>query len=520
MECVWKYRVVKRKAMDRQPQMKMLDNGQQVQDVDENGMPAYQDVPIDLQDVYNAVQWKALDLRNFYTIPAAAVSVQDARAVVKIEYLYESDCQELINEGILDKDEVELALAMVPNGATELASSEQPTETYTAGHQINLGSGQGTQSTKFFKNRGPIEVHRVHSNQYDLDGDGVAEENIFWWHRSTKRLLGWMRYEYFSGLRPFFTFSPFPRFGRLYGFSLMERLQGLQQAEDSLTNQRIDDGDLRLGGVWLYLEGAIDKDSLEFGPAGYNEVDASATQGDVTKAVAKVNLGEMPEYSFLETDRFNQAAEKFTGLNSPALGGQSQGRRSAQEAKQWQASAATRTGLLAMRYRMAIEPLINFTHDLNKQYLSTDQQFSVNGEQYKLPAEVLKQDYNIDISGASDPIDANTRKGETLQAVFEFMQVPLIAQNPMHQFYLLRKAVQAMGWEVDEDKIIGTEQELQEQMQQQQAAQQAAALMGGQQDNQAGASNKAGDGKPQAAGQPAGGPSGDAGVAGLAGLGQ
>ena len=489
IECVWKYRNAKRHATERQPIMEQTEDGQQVQSIGEDGMPMFEDVAIDLEEIYNDVWWETRSLRNFYTIPAACPSIQKAPAAVVIEYPYETDLQELVNAskepGSLlhfDEDEVEMALLMVPNGATELASSEQPTAIYTAGRQVNLGEGQGTISPKFFRNRGPVEVHRVHSNQFDLDGDGVAEENVFWWHRSTKRLLGWMRYEYFNGLRPFFDFSLFPRDDVWYGFSLVERLAGLQQEEDALRNQRIDAGDISLGGIWAFLAGATDKNKVEFGPAGMNEIDPTVVQGDVRKAIAKIDVGEPTNWSFLETDKIKQDAQEFTGLANPAMGLQSPGRRSAAEAKQWQAAAATRTGLLAMRFRMAIRKLINFTHELTKQYLNTDQEFSINGEQFKLPLEVLRQDYNIDVSGASDPIDANTRKAETLQAVFEFMQVPLIGQNPMHQFYLLRKAIQAMGWEVEEDKIIGTEQEIQQMMQQQAQQAQAQQLLGGGQD--------------------------------------
>jgi hypothetical protein len=210
---------------------------------------------------------EAVELRNIITIPAEAKSIQDAMAVVKVEYLYEDRLMEMVNDGLLDKDEVEDALSFVPTGTTELATSQQPLNTYTAGDTLSIGVGQGTQTSKFFRNRGPIEVYRVHSKQYDLDQDGTPEENIFWIHASTWRMLGWTRYEYFNGLRPFFPFSPFSRPARLLGFSLVGRLAGLQNERDAIRNQRLDENSLRLSPPFVGKKGtSLEDNGFTWGP--------------------------------------------------------------------------------------------------------------------------------------------------------------------------------------------------------------------------------------------------------------
>jgi hypothetical protein len=139
--------------------------------------------------------------------------------------------------------------------------------------------------------------------------------------------------------------------------------------------------------------------------------------------------------------------------------------------RQVQAAAQTRTGLIAMSFRMAIRPAVNFIHDLKKQYLTTDQNAVDRQGHFTLPLAVLNQDYAIDLTGASDPIDAASRRTETLGAVDIFMKFPQIAQNPMRQFYLLRKLAQTFGW-ADTDQIIGTEQDVLQQMQAQAQMQQ------------------------------------------------
>ena len=377
--------------------------------------------------------------------------------------------------------EVERALSFVPTGSTELVSSPATTRNIYGWNAAR--SWEWTRNpdlVKFFNNRGPIEVYRVHSRQYDLDKDGTPEENVFWMHKNSWRMLGWMRYEYLNGLRPFFPFSPFPRPGRLIGFRLIERLAGLQNEENALRNQRLDEGSIRLGPPWNIARGTFaDISDFAFGPTEVNEVDVP--QGMTpNQMIQRLDMGEMPQYAFLEEQKIKQDAQEFTGLSNPMTGQQSSGRRSAAEAKQWQAAAMTRTGLLAIRFRMAIRPLINFVHALKKQYLTTDQQFTVNGDQLTVPLPVLQQDYQIDISGASDPIDAATRRSETLAAAEMFMQAfpMLVANNLAHQYALARKVGESLDW-IDIEKIIGTEQEVQQAMMAQQEAAKQQQMMGG-----------------------------------------
>jgi hypothetical protein len=158
----------------------------------------------------------------------------------------------------------------------------------------------------------------------------------------------------------------------------------------------------------------------------------------------------------------------------------------------WQAAAMTRTGLLAMRYRMAIRPLINFIYALKKQYLTNDQSFTDPSGNFTLPLQVLNQDYQIDVSGASDPIDATARRADMQNAYELLSQNPLIAQDPLHFYALTRKFVETMDWGPEVDKILGTEDELVKKLQAAQAQQQAQA--------------QAQDGQPGQPGQPPQGP--------------
>lgn len=471
IEALWKYKKTTKRISQMNPRMEMDPEAQALAPVlDETGKPIYDKVESEVEEVHNSASLRAVPLRNVITVPASATSIEDAIAVIRVEYLYEDQLKELVNDGVLDKDEVERALTMVPNGSTELSSSPQPTEIYQSGEQVDTAGGQGSQTSKFFANRGSIEVYRIHTRQYDLDRDGTPEENVIWIHRSTRRMLGWMRYQYFNGKRPFFPFSPFKRAGSVNGFALPGRLAGLQNEQNAQRRQRLDEGNIRLSPPFTVIEGSKADENWN-GEWGMNQ---RIKVGDHNE-IQRVQMEQISQFSYMEEQIIKQDAGEYTGLQGAATGGQSAKGRSATEARQRQAASMTRTGLIAMRFRMAIRPVVNFIHDLNKQYLNADIQYQQGQQNLTLPLPILNRDYTIDVTGASDPIDAAARRTETLGAADIFMKFPAIATNPMRQYYLLRKIADTFGW-ADVEQIIGTEMDAQQMMQ----AAAAAAQQGGQ----------------------------------------
>jgi hypothetical protein len=473
LEVLWKYEKTKLRINQNQPRMETdPDSGLPAPALDDEGNPIYDQVEVEVERITNEADVKAVPLRDVILLPASAQSIEEAKAVIRPLYLYEQDLLKLVHDGVLDKEEVELALDMVPAGTTELPSSPQPTEVYTRGGETGLGSGQGTQTSKFFKNRGPVEIYRIHSNQYDLDNDGTTEENIFWVHRSTWRLLGWQRYQYFSDSRPLFAYSPFPRPDDELGFAIPGRFAGLQNEKNAQRNQRLDEGVIRLAPPFIVKKGsALEDQDMAWG----------ANQRWVTDNPAedftRVQMEQLPQSSYLEEQVIDKDAQDYTGLSQTAIGQQSSGRRSATEARARQAAAMTRTGLIAMNFRMAIRPVINFVHGLNKQYKNTDQQFNVNQERLTLDLQTMNQDYAFDVAGASDPIDAAARRTETIGAVEMLMKTfPMLFQNPVKVYYLARKFCETFNW-ADMDQIIGTEQDAMQTAQQMQAQAQAQAMM-------------------------------------------
>lgn len=480
VEAVWKYKNTQKRIEQSVPQMEQdPQTGQMAPVIGEDGKPVYEKQVSTVDDIYNDVALRTVKQRNIILIPSSAASIEEAAAVIKVEYLMEDELMELVHDGVLDEDEVEKALSFVPNGSSELGASPQPLGTYRAGDQVQTGD-QGSQTSKFFKNRGPIEVYRIHSRQYDLDKDDTCEENVFWLHRSSERMLGWMRYQYFNGLRPIFDFSPLPRPDELLGFSIPERLAGLQNELNAQTNNKLDYQSLGLTSPLVTKDGAkINDQDMAWGLNQKWETE------DPTGDVRQLTLNPINESVYVDIEQLKKDAKEYTGMANPMMGAPTSGKRSATEARQWQAAAMTRTGLMAMRFRMSIRNVINFVHALKKQYIQGEQQFVDEGSLLSIDPQILQQDFTIEVAGAADPIDAATRKTEVIAGIQALMQLfPGLFQDPMRQFYLARKMLSAMDWDQDADQLIGTEQQAMQQaqmMQQQAMLQQAMGQQPGQQ---------------------------------------
>jgi hypothetical protein len=367
-------------------------------------------------------------------------------------------------------EQVERALSYVDNGTTDdVASDRQGYYDKTVGGQIQVGSAQGSQTSKFFKERGPIKVFRIHSRQYDLDGDDVCEENIFYYHDRTQMLLGWMPYEYLTDERPIFEFSQAPRPMEATGYSFPLRLGVLAAEISKMYNDRNNAVDIKTSPPRIVRAGAkMDTNHNQYGPDVEWEGEPDA--------VTFLQTPEIPVASFQQETLTKQYVTELTGQNQPSMGAQSSGRRTATENRIQSAANGTRNDLIVMRFRVACRALINFTHRRKLQYMPDgDIQKSDGGGPFTISKEILSQDYRIDVSGASDPLDAATRLSQDM-GIFEMLSKdPMIMSDPVKHYYLLRKILEDAGTQ-NIEQIIGTADEAMQmkQAQQQQAQQQAA----------------------------------------------
>ena len=461
-----------RKRVFAESEEPILDKNGQPK-LDEKGYPIFKKVrtPVDVYDKDYA-ECTNVPIKDFLLIPAESPSIEDAAACARAEWLYEDQLKKMVLAGILDEDEVEAALTYVESGTTEVPSDRQGYYDKDVSQQVDPSLGQGTVSSKFFAKRGPIKVWRIHSNQYDMDGSGDPEENIFWLHEQSQRMLGWMPYDYPIERRPFFKYCPLPRPDEFYGYSLIERLAKVQSEMDLQHNTRINLQLRNLNspvaieygskidlskGIWY--QNAVHE--VEFTPNGQPKLQVIPTP-------------DVPISGFQEEALLQHYGDNYSSLNAPAVGGQSSGARSATELRQQHQASGTRLALICNQLRITLAQIINFIHILNKTYLTDDpksvQHTPDGAEVFTLPLEVLMQDYEIGIAGATDPLDSITRRNETISFVQQAMMFPFVQQDAGRQWYLARMLSEAWG-RSDTIQIFGTkEQAVQAQQQQQQMA--------------------------------------------------
>ena len=108
---------------------------------------------------------------------------------------------------------------MTSRGSSELWYSRQGYSTYTMNGKLDPLLEEGFADFDLQQHVGPLNIIRFHSNQF-FNG----QEYVFWLHPLSQTMLGYQRYQYWHGQRPFSIKTPFPRVKRFYGFGIPERL--------------------------------------------------------------------------------------------------------------------------------------------------------------------------------------------------------------------------------------------------------------------------------------------------------
>jgi hypothetical protein len=452
---------------------------------EENGEIKLERVMTRIEEIIREATFTPRELKEWYLVPAESTSIQTALGIGAVVWMTEKEMKAKVKEGVFRPAAVEQLLTWVTQGTSDVARDEQGAWDKTAGGQLQIGMAQGSLTSRFFANRGPAQVVRFFSEQFDMDGDGVPEKNIFWFSPFQPLCIGYEAYEYAAVEWPDFVFNPFPRPESDYGFSLPERLADIVAEANSGRNQRRNYIDLCVLPLLLERDGDMvrDKDQA-WAPGERWRVE------DVEKSLKWFAPPPLSPDSFQDSADLNTWVAKVSGQNAPAVGAQSSGRRSATESRQQQLAQSVRANLVAMFLRQTLRDIVQFWHKLNRQYLGASTGVSTvlpdeiakaygqeSGGTFTLPPAALSRNFNIDIAGLSDPIDAPSRRAEFLSCLGIIAKVfPWIVTDPMKSYYLaeeLFQTFQLMGIE----RFIGTVEDAKQRLEQQQAqAQQAQAM--------------------------------------------
>src|SRR5579884_38895 len=441
--------------------------------LDAEGNPVTERIvrPVEIEE-YNDVRWTPVELRDFYLFPAWARSIEEAPSVGRVMYLSEADLRAMARAKTLWKDKVEYVIRTV-NGQEELPQDEH-TETYTMGGQVDVSPSAETKILVKRQQASYFKVWRIHTREFDLDGDGIFEENVLYFHEYTKTLLGAHAYPYAHGRRPFVAFSPMERPNRFYGYSACERLYGIQIELNAIHNQRRDEIDLRLSPPLLRTAGASpDNSARPWGPGTIWNV------GQVTD-LQMMQLPDVPQSSWEEELLLNNYAKELLGLSDQMVGQAPGGRRTKYEMQLVAAAVTIRMALMACRLQRALHECAYQTHQLTLQYGPDQMSVSIPGaptREVTIGKDILSLGYDIGINGMGAPLDRQARRQELLFLYNLMMQNPLVRQDMRRVFAMTQRILEEFEIE-DTISIIGTEEQAAAMQQQMQQMAQMAAMMG------------------------------------------
>jgi hypothetical protein len=493
MEAMWKYRTRRARYIMQQPK---TDDDDGLPFIDQDtGEPMMESVAR-TKDVidYNDVNLRPILLRDFMLIPDESTSIEDAAGVARCEWLYENQLKAMVKEGLLNAHWVEMALAYVPSGVSDVTADRQGVYDKTANEQLNIGQGQGAVTSEFFANRGPIKVWRIHTNQFDMNGDGWVEENVFWLHELSNYLLGWCPDEYISPTRPFFDFAPFPDFDRFYGYPLPILLAPSQAEASTIRNQRNDASDISIAPPLL-----VNRNEETFDKGALWKPRAQWPVSDVNTAVRELSITPPHAQSYQEELLVGQYADQISGLSAPTDGAPTASRRTATEIKMKNAATSVRASLISMLFRVACCSVAQFVFKLKQQYPPTD------NTRLTVPPEILGLDYQVSVAGMNDPLNIDDNIQEALALYQLLMKDPDIAQDATARYNLKKNLLSATHTR-NIEAIIGTEEEAEQRKQQEEQAKQMQMAMAAQQMQQGGQPGAPQNGKPP--GPPGAGPAG------------
>lgn len=453
--------------------------------VDESGMMQVDDTGVVAETVEQETKHKLREvlikpryLRDLLYFPANARETSECVAFAYAEFLYEQQLLEMVRskgnpDGFLDADAVQYIISLYPTGSS-FESDRQGSWDKTLNSQVSIGDFRGAPTSRFFRNRGPFKVWYYLTNEYDFKGDGSTQWYWIFMFDDAPTYLGVAPFEYFVRRAPSAFYTPLPRPNRIVGFSIAERLMDLTGEISSIVND-----------INNYLAQIVN-------PTGIQDANAiDEDEGEYVAYPGRVNLVRLPPgrsvndvFSWFRPPPLPQEIVQFvaylekwvskvTGQNAPMLGAQGPGRRTATEQRMQAQATATRTGLSVLNFRFFLREVINYVHELYKQYPPGNGEaynFTHNGKEFTLDPKVLALDYTIDIAGISDPNDIGTKRQELIMVCGLIMKFPEVMGNAVHRRNLLHKIMEAWQW-MDADDISGTVEEAKA-LQQQEAQQQ------------------------------------------------
>lgn len=176
---------------------------------------------------------------SFYMYPFNSSSVDDAQIVGHRFYRRYDDLMRGVAIGIYNEKWVrKLENKAVP---------ETQTETREAVLTAGAAHGLDWKDMKY-------ELYEL-LVRYDLDEDGLEEDYLVVYDKTTDNIIRWIEYPYEYGEKYYHTYTPFPN-GQIYGYSVVDMLEPMEHELSTLHNQRIDNNSIVNMPIFTVMNGS------------------------------------------------------------------------------------------------------------------------------------------------------------------------------------------------------------------------------------------------------------------------
>ena len=150
--------------------------------------------------------------------------------------------------------------------------------------------------------------------RYDIDGDGIDEDLLIYYHRSTRTLLSVRYNPYWHHKRPFIAVKFFPVEYRFYGQGLCDQLEALQEEISTVHNQRIDNATIANLRMLKVRRGS---DSLKQGDPLFT---GQIVEVDEMDDVDGFQLGEIYPSTIANENIAREYVERLSGVSDAQMG--------------------------------------------------------------------------------------------------------------------------------------------------------------------------------------------------------
>lgn len=468
VKVMWERRTRKVKTRKMKP---VIDDmtGQPIMDP-ESLKPLREEV-IEVDDIveYNNVVAVPTELKDFYLLPSHAFGLDRrySKGTAERVWMRWDEIHARGRSGEYRMDAVMQMKDATAGSRLQTTGNVANLDVDTIGGLVQISQTPGFEEYEVF------EICMSH----DLDGDGYEEECLFTYVPKFNTLLRAEVFPYWHQLRPFIAFIPWPRPRRFYGFSVPQRLESINRELNAIHNQRLDAVSIRLSPPIIITRSAILRgdSSQAWGPAARLEVNSP-------EDVQIPNLPDINPSSFSEENILRQYAERVLGAYDINTNRPTGARRTRAEIGAIQQESMVRFDYMMKLVQRSVVKIFEQIHQLKIQYMPDEgEEFEAIGmdgaEKFQVAREELLANIKFVANGDLPVSDKERNRQEAYFLYGALLQNPLVAPRPDRVYAVTQLLLEA--WErKDIEKIIGTRDEIQQQMGQQAQLQQVLEQLG------------------------------------------